>query len=60
MATRAQRPSDSRPSTTKPRRTTVAVYDSYGEAERAVDHLSDSGFPVEHVSIVGRDLRWVE
>jgi hypothetical protein len=45
---------------TAPRRTTVAVYDSYSEAERAVDHLSDHGFPVERSAIVGRDLRWVE
>jgi hypothetical protein len=38
----------------------VATYDTYVEAERAVDHLSDSGYPVEHVEIVGRDLRLVE
>jgi heat induced stress protein YflT len=38
----------------------VASYDSYTEAERAVDHLADSGFPVEHTEIVGRDLRLVE
>jgi hypothetical protein len=38
----------------------VATYDTYAEAERAVDRLSDSGFPVEHVEIVGRDLRLVE
>jgi hypothetical protein len=38
----------------------VASYGTYPEAEKAVDHLSDSGFPVESVEIVGRDLRLVE
>jgi len=42
------------------RRRTIATYSSYREAERAVDSLSDAGFPVERVSIVGRDLRYVE
>jgi len=26
----------------------VASYPTYKQAQRAVDHLSDSGFPVEH------------
>ena len=39
---------------------TVAVYETYAGAQRAVDFLSDSKFPVEHVSIVGTDLRLVE
>jgi hypothetical protein len=38
----------------------VASFDTYPQAEQAVDHLSDSGFPVESVEIVGRDLRLVE
>ena len=38
----------------------VASYPTYQQAQRAVDHLSDSGFPVEHSAIVGRDLRLVE
>ena len=38
----------------------VAAYDSYREAERAVDYLSDNGFPVERVAIVGSDLKLVE
>ncbi len=38
----------------------VATVDHYAEAQRLVDHLSDEGFPVEHVAIVGRDLRFVE
>jgi hypothetical protein len=42
-----------------PRRT-VASVDSYQEAERIVDWLSDQGFPVERVSIVGTGLRYVE
>jgi hypothetical protein len=41
-------------------RRTVVTYNTYGAAERAVDHLADNGFPVERVSIVGRDLRLVE
>jgi Heat induced stress protein YflT domain len=62
MAIKTRRPTDEAPRTGRPphRRTTVAVYESYGEAERAVDFLSDHGFPVERASIVGRDLRWVE
>jgi MFS family permease len=38
----------------------VASYPTYDEAQRAVDRLSDAGFPVENVDIVGRDLRLVE
>ena len=39
---------------------TVASYATYGEAQRAVDALSDAGFPVESVDIVGHDVRLVE
>lgn len=39
---------------------TVASYSSYDEAQGAVDRLSDDGFPVEHLDIVGSDLRLVE
>jgi len=42
------------------RRTVIASYGSYREAERAVDFLSDEQFPVEHVAIVGSGLRTVE
>jgi hypothetical protein len=38
----------------------VASFPSYGDAERAVDWLSDQGFPVERVTIVGHDLRFEE
>ncbi|MTE22233.1 hypothetical protein F0L17_24655 [Streptomyces sp. TRM43335] len=39
---------------------TVAGFSSYQEAQAAVDHLSDERFPVEHIDIVGSDLRLVE
>ena len=38
----------------------IGAYDSYREAERAVDYLSDNGFPVHRVAIVGSDLKMVE
>lgn len=38
----------------------VASYGSYAEAQRAVDYLSDERFPVERISIVAEDLRFVE
>jgi hypothetical protein len=41
-------------------RRTLAVVDTYEEAQAIVDLLADSGFPVEHVTIVGRDLQIVE
>jgi hypothetical protein len=41
-------------------REVVATYSSYPEAERAVDKLSDSDFPVGRVAIVGTGLRLVE
>jgi len=39
---------------------TVARYDDYQAAQRAVDRLSDNGFPVEKLDIVGSDLRLIE
>ncbi|RKR86146.1 hypothetical protein BDK92_0368 [Micromonospora pisi] len=39
---------------------TVATYPDYAAAQRAVDYLSDSGFPVQHTAIVGTGLRLVE
>ena len=41
-------------------RRTVRTVGDYEAAERAVDWLSDQGFPVEHVAIVGSGLRYVE
>ncbi|MEI2776956.1 MAG: general stress protein [Tetrasphaera sp.] len=38
----------------------LGVYDSYGEAQKAVDYLSDNDFPVQNVLIVGTDLKQVE
>jgi hypothetical protein len=35
-------------------------YPTYVEAQRLVDKLSDAGFPVEHVRIVGENLRTIE
>lgn len=39
---------------------TIGTYDTYLEAQRAVDYLSDEKFPVEHTTIVGNNLRQVE
>jgi hypothetical protein len=39
---------------------TVATYEDYLSAQRAVDYLSDNKFPVGEVWIVGEDLRMVE
>ena len=39
---------------------TVARFDDYGAAQRAVDRLSDDGFPVGKLDIIGSDLRLVE
>ena len=41
-------------------RRTVATFATYPEAERAVDWLSDQGFAVERIAIVGTGLRYVE
>ena len=43
-----------------PTRRSIAKFPDYAEAERAVDALSDRGFPVERVAIVGRELELVE
>ncbi|MBW1603712.1 hypothetical protein JJV70_16680 [Streptomyces sp. JJ66] len=39
---------------------TVASFEAYEEAQAAVDQLSDAKFPVEHLDIIGSDLRLVE
>ena len=39
---------------------TVARYADYASAQRAVDYLSDNGFPVQRTAIVGTNLRLVE
>jgi hypothetical protein len=38
----------------------LAVYDDYAAAQKAVDFLSDKEFPVENCMIVGTDLKQVE
>jgi hypothetical protein len=38
----------------------VEEFMRYEDAERAVDRLADNNFPVEHVTVVGCDLRLVE
>lgn len=38
----------------------IGYYETYSEAERAVDYLSDNGFPVERVAIIGSDVKLVE
>lgn len=44
----------------RPHGLVVASYGTYLDAQAAVDHLSDEGFPVQQVAIVGNDLRLVE
>ncbi len=43
-----------------PRGVTAGSYATYPEAQAAVDLLADQGFAVEHVSIIGKDLKLVE
>ena len=38
----------------------LAVYDDYAAAQKAVDFLSDQHFPVEQCMIVGTDLKRIE
>ena len=38
----------------------LATYDDYASAQKTVDYLSDEKFPVEHLMIVGTDLKRVE
>jgi hypothetical protein len=38
----------------------LAVYDDYAAAQKAVDFLSDNKFPVEQCMIVGTDLKRIE
>lgn len=45
---------------TPPRGDEVAAYDTYLEAQQAVDYLSDQKFAVENVTIVGTELKMVE
>ncbi|WP_375503483.1 general stress protein [uncultured Jatrophihabitans sp.] len=38
----------------------LATYDDYPSAQKTVDLLADEDFPVQHVEIVGTDLRSIE
>jgi hypothetical protein len=38
----------------------IATHDSYDEAQATVDYLAERRFPVEHLTIVGEDLRYAE
>ena len=38
----------------------VGIFNSYAEAQKAVDYLSDERFPVQNLAIVGTDLKSVE
>jgi hypothetical protein len=38
----------------------LGTYDTYEQAQRAVDYLSDHEFPVQNLAIVGTDLRQFE
>jgi len=38
----------------------LAIYDDYAAAQKAVDFLSDNKFPVEQCMIVGTDLKRIE
>ncbi|MCH9816437.1 MAG: hypothetical protein K0U64_08295, partial [Actinomycetia bacterium] len=42
------------------KRPVLQSFDAYEDAQKLVDRLSDARFPVEHVAIVGVDLRMVE
>jgi hypothetical protein len=46
-------------SAARPRRV-IASYEDYAAAERALDYLSEEGFPLERLTIVGSGLRTVE
>ena len=38
----------------------LGTYETYAEAQKAVDFLADRDFPVENVLLVGTDLKQVE
>ncbi len=41
-------------------RRVIASFEKYVDAQRLVDRMSDGGFPVEHVRIIGDGVRTVE
>jgi hypothetical protein len=48
------------PSTGRTSRVVLQEFDNYAESQQLVDRLSDAGFPVEHIQIVGTGIRTVE
>ncbi|MET0974472.1 MAG: general stress protein [Leifsonia sp.] len=50
----------SAPSPVLPRGEIMATYETYAEAQAAVDALARADFPVKELSIVGNDLKTVE
>lgn len=38
----------------------IASFDNYPAAQQLVDRMSDAGFPVEHLRIIGDEVRTVE
>ncbi|MGO4492194.1 general stress protein [Arthrobacter sp. 2YAF22_2] len=57
---KAGAPGSSDESRAVPKGDTVGSYNSYLDAQKAVDYLADQQFPVQLVSIVGNDLKMVE
>ena len=55
-----RQPAGRQPLPYRPHGLVVAAYETYLDAQLAVDHLADREFPVEQVAIVGSDLRLVE
>lgn len=43
-----------------PARQVIATFDTYADAESAVDYLSDQHFTADKLAIVGRDIELVE
>ncbi|OBK31068.1 hypothetical protein A5634_14595 [Mycobacterium asiaticum] len=41
-------------------RQVIATFENYIDAQRLVDRMSDGGFPVQHVRIVGDGVRTIE
>ncbi|MFE4227628.1 general stress protein [Arthrobacter sp. NPDC056886] len=57
---RAGAPNGSDEARAVPRGDVVGSYNSYLDAQKAVDYLADQQFPVQMVSIVGNELKMVE
>lgn len=52
--------STDRPEPQRPHKVVLGSYPSHAAAQRTVDVLAEHGFPVEHVTIVGTNLRLQE